>query len=306
MPTLEAMNTRRASHPGTTDLQFKRILVAIDFSKRTPQVLSTAIQIANIFESELFLVHAAALAVYGTGAEPVPLETFDVNLRIAQACMAELVEAEPALVNLTHKEIVAYATPLDLVRQVIADSNIDLVITGSHGKSGIEHLMLGSVAECILRTVRCPVMVIGSKVALQTVGFSSILLAAALTATGSQSAQCAAAFAEHFHSRLTLLHVVEPKMARTVQPELLEDRLLAKLQELIPAGSPVRATVSSRVEYGKAGDVIASVALYKRADLVVMGAGEERPLSDRTPWSTLAEVIRRVRCPVLCVRGHSG
>ena len=239
------------------------------------------------------------LPFYGTDA--VPIETFEVGLEVAQARMTALINSESALATLSHQEIVAYAMPIDLVQQVIADKNVDLVVVGSHGASGIERLVLGSVADSILHTIRCPVLVIGPRATPQDNLFRSVLLAASLTTAGLRSAQYASVLAEHFHSKLTLLHVVEPKSRPPVQPELLEDHLIAKLQDLVPDDLPVHATVIPQVEYGNAGDVIVSFALCKRSSLIVTGAHEEKTFSDRTPWSTLAEVIRRTPCPVLCV-----
>ena len=304
MGTFEAAIRDRPSHLATTDVKFQKILLAIDFSLQTAQVIQAAVQIAKVYASELFLVYAAVPPVYGAGAQPTPIETFEVDLEIEQARMAELVKHDPAIGSLPHQEIIAYAPPVELIHKVVEEKNIDLVIAGSHGASGMERLALGSVAECILRTVRCPVLVVGPHAAMPKGLFDSILLATALSTSGLRSAQYASALAEHFHSKLTLLHVVEKRANKPVQPELLEDQLIAKLQELIPQDFAVHATAVPRVEYGEAGDLIVSLALCTRSTLIVAGAQDDKALSDRVPWSTLGEVIRRSPCPVLCVRGH--
>ena len=288
----------------SSDVQFHRILLAIDFSVHTHQVIVAAIQIAGDSHSKLFLVHAAAPLVYGTGAEPIPIETSDVNLETAQACMAELFKNEPQLAALPHKEIMAHAGTLELIQQVIEDEDIDLVIAGSHGASGMERLAFGSVAEGIMRTVRCPVLVVGPRASVSPAIFSSILLAAGLTTAGLRSAQYATALARHSRGKLTLLHVVEPKKHQPVQPELLDEYIREQLQKLIPADFGSQPEITFRVEHGKPGDLIASLALCLRSTLVVTGAREERPLADHSPRATLAEIVRRSPCPVMCVRGR--
>lgn len=302
MPAIDS--TIPAPHLATSQVQFRKVVVAIDFSAQTNQVMAAAIQIAREFHSVLFLVHAATPVVYGTGAEPVPIQTYEVNLEIAKDRTAELLHNQPQLASLPHREIVSYARPLDLIQQVIEDEKIDLVIAGSHGASGMERLALGSVAECILRTVACPVLVVGPRAVVSLSLFSSIMLAAGLTPAGLRSAQYATALAEQSRGKLTLLHVVEPKKHKPVRPELLDDHLREQLQELIPADFPSPAEVGLRVEYGNAGDLIATVALCTRSTLIVTGARNESPLADHSPGATLGEVIRRAPCPVLCVRGH--
>ena len=292
-------------HLATTPVTFRRVLAAVDFSAQCNAVLQTAVQIARMFEGEIFLVNAATPAVYGTGAEPIPIETFEVNLSVAQARLNELVTQEPALDAVKHHKIVVYATVLDLIQQVVDDHEIDLVIAGSHGATGMERLALGSVAESILRTVRCPVLVVGPHCHSQPNLFSSILLATRLTPSGLRSAQYASALAERAHGKLTLLHVVEPSQRRGSAPsELIHDRLMEELEELVPDDASANATIEARVEYGKAAELIPSVALCMRSTLIVMGAREESTFADHSPVSVLAHVIQQTSCPVLTVRGH--
>lgn len=303
MPALELLETEHIPHLKTNDVQFKCVLVPIDFSKQTERALTAAIQIAKSFGSTLFLVNAAVPGVYGTGVEPVPIEVFEANLQLARQRMSELADGNPSLAKIPHQQIVAYAMPLDLIQQVIAGKGIDLVIAGSHGASGVERFALGSVADTLLRTLVCPVLVIGPHDKPQDNLFSSILLASSLTPAGLRSARYASALAEHFHSKLSLLYVIEAKSPRCVQPELLQDHFIEELQELVPTDLPIHATATAEVEYGKPGDLIVSSALCRRSSLIVTGAREEKSFADRTPWSTLAQVIRRAPCPVLCVRG---
>jgi len=292
-------------HLATSEVRFRRILLAVDFSEQTSRVLATGIRIAKEFNSQLFLVYAATPAVYGTGAEPIPIETFDVSLQIARERMAELTRNTPQLTSFAHEEIVAYARPLDLIQEIVEDKKIDLVIAGSHGASGMERLALGSIAECILRTIRCPVLVIGPKATLSAELFRSIVLAASLEAGELRSVQYATCLAEHSGGKLTLLHAVEsPGRNSTVQPELLERHILQQLLELVPGDFASRATAEFRVEHGKPGALIVARARSAQATLIVSGAREEGTLADHSLRATLAYVIQHSPCPVLCVRGH--
>ena len=149
------------SHLATSEILLQEILVAIDFSEQSSRALKEAIAIGRCFGSEILLVHAASPAVYRTGMEPVPIVPFEMELEVAKARMADLVLSEPALKEIRHRELVAYAGTVDLVRQVAKENKVDLVVASSRGAGGVEFLVLGSVAESILGTVPCPVLIVG-------------------------------------------------------------------------------------------------------------------------------------------------
>ena len=287
----------------TTEISLKKLLVAIDFSEQTPRTLEAAASIAKSFSSELLLVNAATPAVYGTGAEPVPIETFEVNLDIAKARMAELVAACNELKTIKHREFVAYCGPVDLIAQIVTDEKVDLVIAGSHGANGMERLALGSIAQSILQCIPCPTLVVGPHCTPVQHPFRSILLATDLERTGLRAAQYASGLAERFYGKLTLLHVVDPKAMREERrSEFSEENTLRALRRLLPHDLTIYTSGEIRIEHGKAGDVITQVAHSICPSLIVMGVREGAMFSDHALGSTLAHVIREAHCPVLVVR----
>ena len=290
-------------HLATSEISFRRILLAVDFSTQTAPALKAALSLAKAFQAEIILVNAAVPSVYGTGAESAPIVTLRLNLDVAKAQMARLISSEPGLQEVKHHDVVAYARPLDLVRQVVQDQRVDLVIAGSHGARGLERLALGSVAESILRHIMCPALILGPHAEASENVFQSILLATDLKVATLRAAQYASSLAERFHSKLTLLHVIEPRSKTAdVEPELTERHVMRSLKSLLPSDLSNYCKASLRVECGKPGDLISHVAKCESASLIVSGVGEHSSFADHTPWSTLAQVIREARCPVLCVR----
>ena len=287
----------------TSEIQLTRLLAAIDFSAQTPCVMKAATTIAHAFGSELIVVNASTPMVYGTGIEPVPIETFDVNLDIAKSQMLELVKSSPDLASLKHREIVAYADAGDLVEQVVRDQKVQLVIAGTHGARGMERLALGSVAESILRRVPCPTLIVGPNCRVDHYPFRSILFATDLQDTGLRAAQYASGLAERFHGKLTMLHVVEPRsIPNEPQPEFSEERTLQAMQRLLPPDLNTYATAKVRIEYGKPCDLITHTSKTENASLIILGIREGGTLPDHAPWSTLSHVVREAHCPVLVVR----
>jgi nucleotide-binding universal stress UspA family protein len=291
-------------HLATSEIRFTRILVATDFSKPAELALKTAIAISELFDSKIFIVHATSPFVYGTGTEALPLEVYNVNLDAAIEKMHQIVEGEPALGKREPKTIVAYAGAVELIEQVTHDENIDLIVVGSHGASGIERLALGSVAETILRRATCPVLIVGPHSKAELHPFRSIVFASDLETTGLRGAQYAAALAESVHGKLTLLHVLKESASQPdTTAEVAEDHAMHELQRLLPPDIDRYCKATVRVEYGSPAEAIAGVALSESASLIVVGL-RDRVLADHTPWSTLSHVIREVTCPVLGVRGH--
>ena len=287
----------------TSEIIVTKLLVAIDFSPQTPRTLETAIAIARPFGAELILANATVPKIYGTGAEPVPLETFDVQLDIAKAMMRELVTNCDQLKGIKTREIVAYSDPATLIEQIVKDEKVQLVITGSHGAKSIERLASGSIAQSILQRIPCPTIIVGPHSTAVQHPFRSILLATDLERTGLRAAQYASGLAERFHGKLTLLHVMDRKtMSEHNRPEFSEEDLLSALRRLLPPDLGIYTSGEVRIEYGKAGEVITHVAHSLCPSLIVMGLREGALLADHSPRSTLAHVIRESHCPVLVVR----
>ena len=140
----------------------KRILVPVDFSPSADEALSTAIAFARAFSAELELVHVVVEPIYPL---PAPLEVVvlpidveriysEVDTQLSRA-MARARQAgvptEKLILNgRPHVEIVAHADK----------SGADLIVVGSHGRSGLSHAILGSVAERVVHRARCPVLVV--------------------------------------------------------------------------------------------------------------------------------------------------
>jgi nucleotide-binding universal stress UspA family protein len=296
----------REPHLATSRILLQTIVVAADFSPQSAQALKEAISIARCFGSQILLVHGATPTVFDAGAETMLIDCYKLELDAAKAKMEELIAGEPDLQGFSHREFVAYRRAVDLVKQVAVENTADLVVAGSHGAGGLELLALGSVAESILSQVPCPVLIVGPHCTAETHPFRSILFTTDLEETGLRSAQFASAFAERFHSPLTMLHVVEKKSRRfRGQSGLTEEHIRQELSRLLPDDLAIYTTATTRVEHGKAGKVIPDVARSLHASLIITGFAPHA-LGDRAPWSTLSQVIRQSPCPVLSVRSHPG
>ncbi|MFW6085953.1 MAG: universal stress protein [Myxococcota bacterium] len=139
----------------------KRILVAVDFSDTSSHALAYAADLASKLGASLDVIHAYQIPVYALPDGAV-MASADFSTRLSNDLQTELdrvskpyreqgLDVETHLVRgMPHTEIVRRAT----------EEGADLVVVGTHGRTGLEHLLLGSVAERVVRTCPVPVLTV--------------------------------------------------------------------------------------------------------------------------------------------------
>jgi nucleotide-binding universal stress UspA family protein len=141
--------------------QFNRILVATDFSAHAEKATESAVSLAKTFGASIDLVHAIAIpwpviTPYEVSLPGVYVEETRRAARDSLEQRAEKIQAEGIEVR-THLEDAPPAEAIVASAKALAS---DLIVIGTHGHSGLKHVLLGSVAERTLRTAPCPVLTI--------------------------------------------------------------------------------------------------------------------------------------------------
>lgn len=143
----------------------KKILVPVDFSDCSRAAVQSAIGLAGRYGAELELLHvhevpftAGAVLVRAADGREVSMEVFLAEE--SKRLLDEMVESVDDIAEAVHHEVVrggvAHISIVDRARQIGAD----LIVMGTHGRSGLSHLLMGSVAEKVLRSAPCPVLVV--------------------------------------------------------------------------------------------------------------------------------------------------
>jgi nucleotide-binding universal stress UspA family protein len=145
-------------------IALKRILVATDFSEAADTALRYGRALARNFGAKLVLLHVtedvASRLFAGEGYGAVLPEVQASVEAVARTQLDErLVDNDPVPLPATGEVITSSATAATIV-DYARERQIDLIVVGTHGRGGVSHLLMGSVAERVVRTAKCPVMVV--------------------------------------------------------------------------------------------------------------------------------------------------
>ncbi len=143
---------------------FKRILYPVDFSEYADEILQYAESIAKQFGAELHLLHIIPNLNYFTPYESflTPENVVAIEQSIEGEVSRDMANIAKRVDVPVRKAVRTGVTFMEII-DYIKTENIDLVVMGTHGRSGIEHILIGSVAEKIVRKAPCPVMTIRPK-----------------------------------------------------------------------------------------------------------------------------------------------
>ena len=287
-----------------SQIAIQNILFTTDFSPASDRALPFALEFASRYNATLFIAHAVPPMPAVVPVEPVPDQT-EMLHKGAEKEMQKLLE-EAALKDLPHESFVMDGEAWDVVRQLVADKRIDLVVLGTRGRGVLHKLLVGSVAEEIYRTVKCPVLTIGPEVippAIPRQKMWRIVFATDFSAGSLHALPYALMFTQEHTSQTTFLHVIAHAgtMPADAGDQLIKDSQL-RLKELVPEGMQGN-NPDFVVEFGSPGPDIVRIATELEADLIVMGVHAGHHATSHLPWTVASHVLARARCPVLTVRG---
>lgn len=277
-------------------IALKNILFPTDFSERSAAALPYAAAVARCYQATVYVAHV-------TVPEPAvaPAAAWDSSSsRISQPEMAILDRCD-LLNGIPYETLLEKGEIWEVLSEMIRERDIDLIVVGTHGRGGFKKLILGSVAEEIIREAPCPVMGVGPQVPsrAQLAGNMRHILLATDFGGGSLAAlKYAVSFAEENRARLTVVHVVDHRDAPRAPNEDAFQLLLSSDLNLV---SPPDLLVKS----GAPAEVILELAAEMQSDLIVVGVHETPAgaLSTRAAWPTLHRLLCEAQSPVLTVSG---
>ena len=312
---------RSALEPSkTTGISLKNVLFATDFSETSAAALPYAAAICRRFGSTLHTAHVisdASMLLMTGGVDYVSMGTIYEDAHTDAREKIEQIAAH--LDGIPHRSYVRHGQVWKNLAKIIGENEIDLIVVGTHGRTGLGKLLLGSVAEDILRHAPCPVLTVGPKIegraklppfpakgrdlAPPELEIRHILYTTNFARTSLAVAPFAIGLAEEFQARLALMHVIEDYTQLGSRPGPIEDGI-RRLQDLVPKKTALQYKPECFLEFGDAAKGIMKAAEERETDLLVLGArsAEESVGATHLPWSTTHQVIAHAKCPVLTVR----
>lgn len=286
-----------------TELKIRNILFATDFSPAAANALFFAGELARRFGAKLHAVNAAEPANYAL--PPQSWHAVDEARALETKRLQQSIQT--FFPDVDHEVQVWEGVTGQVVPASIARANADLVVLGTHGRTGAGRLLLGSSAEEILRTVPCPVLTVGPQ-AHKHEGWqpTDILYATDFSPAAVPAAHYAVALAREYGASLTLLHVIqELGVGDLVHPSELIDSSTRLLRNLVPQAAGLRSEPRVEVEQGEPAEKILEAAKRVNANLIVLGARRSSGVpgaATHLPIATVHEVVANAPCPVLTVR----
>ncbi len=290
----------------------RKILVATDFSSTADSAEKLAFQLARLLRAELHLVHVRVILEDPLMAEERQLEIERLMSSADEATKDAFDRTrggDREIVVETH--LVRSVSAAEAIVETASELECDLVVMGTHGRRGIKHMLLGSVAENVVRSVDIPVLTVRPGIEVATLGPKRILVAHDFSDRSATAVRVAGDWATDFDAKITVLHVVEP----VVYPEfyainVLSDDVMTRLRDrateaLDDAADKILGDrpVNTLVLVGRATDTIIAEARPENFDLVVMGTRGLTGLEQLVLGSVAEGVLRRCPVPLLTVSG---
>jgi len=287
-----------------TRITLKNILFTTDFSPAAEAAAPFAIQIASNYGAKVYGVHVN------------PFDNYTAAAPEAWAAMAEAADKETKehaqrlndqLKGIEHEVMIGEGNIWEVISNLIKEKEIDLIVLGTRGRTGLGKALLGSVAEEILRQAPCPVLTVGPHVTVQpekATEMSEILYATDLMADFPAAAPYAISLAQENQAHLSLLYVIEnPKTGELVRPAQVAEAKVRKLRQLVSEQAELWCEPKYFVEQGIPAEKILELAEMRHASLIVMGARPVKGFATHLNAGTVHKVVSQAKCPVLTIRG---
>ena len=287
-----------------SNLSIHNIICPTDFSEFAASALAESVRLARWFGAKVTVLHVLPFAVPiagDMGYVPLPAETGNAA---RQATLRELQRFVDAIehTGVPVGTVCRDGDVCDEIRAAAQETGADLVVMGTHGRSGFNKLVLGSVTEALLNRPPAPVLTVNRDLPRRKGLFRTVLCATDVSEWSAGTIAVALAIADEGAKRLMVLNVIEHRVESS--GGALERAALAALHDLIPDDARGSYPIDERVTFGESDREILGVATEEAVDLVVMGTRGGGALGHLF-GSTVRRVVRDARCPVMVVpAGH--
>lgn len=285
--------------------QPQKILCAIDFSDFTDTILSYSIGLCKGYQASLLLAHVVndLRTLLAHNQSNIDIQALQkTNIEIAKEQLEDLVKG----LDISYDLIIRKGDPADEISRLALEQKVDLIVTGTHGKSGFRRLLIGSVTEKLMKTIHCPLLVLSEadQPADPEIRLEKILVGCDFSPDSSISLNYGLDLALKFQSKLYLAHVIKPGdyEEKCQDVDNLRDLIKKQLLDLIPYAYANPSPPETALLEGDPYKELINFAQGNHIDMIVLGIRGHTLWEKLMIGSTTDRVIRHYPCPVLAVR----
>ncbi len=278
----------------------KNILVAIDFSESSENVLKNSIKFAKTFQSKITLIHIL----------PDDIDNEKVSLLVKKAATAQLKELNDRIINegiKTGNPIIEYGNYCDKIVYASDKINTNLIIVGAGEKLKDDAFQLGTTAEKIIRKSNKPVFVVKNN---QTLDIKKIICPIDFSKESSRALNSAIIISRLFDAKLVILSVYSPfrQIFTKLDPvEINEQRKLdnvKKFNKFLEEFNLIDVNYVKEIKGGEPAEEILKAIKNYESDLLLMGTTGKSGINKILMGSVTEKVIREVLCSFITLKNE--
>ena len=279
---------------------FRKILCPVDFSDNSMSALAQAAKLARRDDALLYLLHVEFVPM----SNPAKLaEYFTVSTEPGRLWLEQI--AQKHLLKVRHEVLEQIGWPAEVIRKAAQDLDVDLIVIARHGRTGLNRLFLGSVAEHVVRRSERSVLSFGPGTTLRTL--KKILCLVDFDPNSLAALSFGQRLAQEYKATMSLLHVVpahfQPSEVPAKKPMREWERdVRAQLAKVAATNLGGKANWKLLMRRGDPVTAILEVEKTVRPDLLVMATHEQTGLSHLVFGSVAERMVRESTVPVLTVR----
>ena len=287
-----------ALRPATS---LKRILFATDFSDESRRVLPYVQGLAGRMGAQVFLCHIVTPVPLAASAPEAAPYLYETARKQAEEALSELANSSQ-LKPFKPATVLASGLIEDELLSIISQNQIDLVLLGTHGRTGMRKLFLGSVAEEICRVASCPLLTVGPQLVYKPqVEFKNILFPTDLSEQSGRVLPYLRAIAQEYGSSITVLHVMPKDLSTNPEAEVLAEpirrTMMHSMEHVLAPFNPKYV-----LKFGDTAETVLNFARETRADLIAMGIRDAFIPGIQFRSSIAYKIMAGAQCPVLTYR----
>lgn len=293
--------------PVAPAIELQRVLYATDLSDASLAALPLVSTIAHQYGSRVFVMNVSTSVSYAMVSPEAAVALQQRDELAAQSKVQELLNSGD-LAGLSATAIVRSGFPTEELERFVRQQKIDLAILGTHGRTGMKHLLLGSVAEELFRHLPCPVLTVGPNVAkasMQATAIRHILFPTDLSDESQAVFPYLASLASQYKASLTLLHVLPVETATNPDAMSLAEPLRKEMQNIFASHMDPDCPAEFMIDFGETAERILAHAESGRADLIGLGVRKAGEITTHFRNTVAYRVVLQAHCPVLTARYSS-